>query len=453
MDALEVSIWSAMTGALLLLCITAATDVLARRSRATWRGLAFVLLSSASAVLMTGLPEHLLGISNARSLLPAKAALGPLASALALTYLGRWLGLVVEDWLIRVVVSWGSLWLVMASALLALWAWLDTGRPAYDILLVSAVVNLASGVFAAVVAVRGATLGDPLASRVAWASVFLVGLMLGLYAKGMGFEGLGPAVWATTALCCVAYFLVVTMLTMERNKTLHKLKRLARGQQATDAVTGLPTGVELMVQVDDALWRSARAKRQTMTIAVWVANLYELSGVAGLSSDLEIRTALAARMRRAVGFRNVVGQYHPRCFVVVVSAVQNERVLRIGIERLRSYLTPSLHFGALSHDDFVFKPQIGFGVVMSAGDATAPNSLLDEAEQLAQTALQMPGQVAIRRPGQSKATSLQDEDEAWQKLQREMIHSRANSRAQVHGNNRPPEHARAYAPEWPETVP
>ena len=62
-----------------------------------------------------------------------------------------------------------------------------------------------------------------------------------------------------------------------------------------------------------------------MVAAVSIANLYELGEVAGHGIDQQILTALMARIRRIVGFRNVVGLYHPRCFVLVVSAVQDPR--------------------------------------------------------------------------------------------------------------------------------
>ncbi len=399
-----------MAGALLLLAATAAAGVVAKPNAAAWRGLAFVLLTGSSSVLMSGWPEHLLGIEVNTSLLPAKAALGPLTGALALAYLGLWLGIVVEDRLIRVTVAGGSIFLVVTGMLVLLWAATDTKRSAQEILAVSALINFLSCIFASLVAVRGAVLGDPLARRMAFACMCLTGMVLGLYAKGLGVRGIGHIAWALTAICCVAYFLIVTMLTLQRNKARLRLEQLARGQQANDAVTGLPTGVELLVQVDDALWRSERVKRQAMVIAVWVANLYELSGLAGQTVDLEIRTSLAARLRRAVGFRNVVGQYHPRCFVVVVSAVQSERVMYRAVDRLRAHVLQPMLVGALSHNDMNYRPHVGLGIVMVEGTAAQPNQILDQAEQLAQSALRFPSRAAVRRAGETGFQSLDEHD-------------------------------------------
>jgi GGDEF domain-containing protein len=405
-DTIEVSIWAGMAGALALLLVAALADLVRTGRIAAWRALAFLLLTGTSALLMTGFPEHVLGLQQTRSLLPAKASLGPLSGALALSYLGMWLGIVVEDKLIRYTVAGGSLFLVFTSAGLALWAYLDPDLSPNDVLAVSAMVTFTSVVFAVVVAVRGAVLGDPLARAMAFACICLAGMVAGLYAKGMQVSGFGPWAWLFTALCTVGYFLIVIALTIQRNQAMARLRRLARGVQASDAVTGLPTGVDLMTQVDDALWRSERVKREAAVIAVWVSNLYELSGVAGQQVDQEIRSSLTARLRRAVGFRNVVGLYHPRCFIVVVSAVQDARVVRRVAERLRAYLLEPMLVGALTQDGYTYRPEMGIGIVRVEGTHEQPSVAMDDAEQLAQAARGVEGGIAIRCLGDRHVTAL-----------------------------------------------
>jgi GGDEF domain-containing protein len=406
MDTIEISIWAAMTGALVLLLAAALADVATGKRLAAWRGLFFLLLTGASAVLMTGFPEYLLGMEQSTTLLPAKAALGPLSGALALGYLGMWLGIVLEDKLIRHTVAGGSMFLVLAGAALAVWAYVDTDRESFDFLAVSAVVNFCSVIFAAVVAVRGAILGDPLARAMAAACVCLAGMVGGLYAKGLQVAGFGNGIWLLTALCTVGYFLIVIVLTIVRNREQRRLQRLARGVHSADVVTGLPTGIELMTQVDDAMWRSERVKREAVVIAVWVANLYELSSVAGQQVDQEIRSSLTARLRRAVGFRNVVGLYHPRCFIVVVSAVQDARVVRKVAERLRRYLLEPMLVGVLTHDDHTYRPEMGIGIVRVEGTHAQPSVAMDDAEQLAQAARGVEGGIAIRCLGDRHVTAL-----------------------------------------------
>jgi len=81
----------------------------------------------------------------------------------------------------------------------------------------------------------------------------------------------------------------------------------------------------LLAKVDDALWRAERAHAQCTAVACTLRNLYSMSEAAGHTVDQQILSAMAARLRRAVGFRYVVGLYHPRCFVVVISAGPTRR--------------------------------------------------------------------------------------------------------------------------------
>jgi hypothetical protein len=121
----EIVIWSAMLGALLTMAVVAAADALRTGSLPAWRGLAFVVLTGGSAVLLTGLPEQLLGITDPRFLLPAKLGIGPMAGALALTYQGNWLGVAMEDRLLRWVIAGGAGLIVAGTLclLLAYMAW------------------------------------------------------------------------------------------------------------------------------------------------------------------------------------------------------------------------------------------------------------------------------------------------------------------------------------------
>ena len=113
-----------------------------------------------------------------------------------------------------------------------------------------------------------------------------------------------------------------------------------------------------------------------------------------------------ARLRRAVGFRNVVGLYHPRCFIVVVSAVQDARVVRKVAERLRTHLLQPMLVGALTHDDYTYLPQIGIGIVRVEGIGAEASVAMDDAEDLAQAACGVEGGVAIRYLGDKHVTPL-----------------------------------------------
>jgi GGDEF domain-containing protein len=401
----ETIIWAALLGSILTLAVLATVNALRHGGLAAWRGLGFVLVVGSGVVLMTGLPDLLLGLDSA-VLLPAKVSLGPLGGALALSYLGIWLGIVLEDKLIRRTVAGGSLFLVIAGSALAGWALADPRSQSTELLAVSALVSFLSVIFGVIVAVRGAVLGDPLARIMAVGCICMAGMVAGLYAKGLQVSDFGNLAWFITACCALAYFLIIIELVGQRARAQRRLRRLAQGATAADAVTGLPTGAELLAQVDHALWRSARVGREAAVIAVWVHNLYELTGVTGQHIDQEIRTSLTAKLRRAVGFRNVVGLHHPRCFIVVVSAVQDANAVRGAADRLRRQLMRPMLVGTLSVDDHMFTPQVGIGIVRVPAATTEPSIAMDEAEALAQAARSIQGSVAIRRLGQKHVTPM-----------------------------------------------
>jgi hypothetical protein len=104
----EIAVWSAMVGGLLTMVGLAASDVAISRNIAAVRALLFVLITGASCVVMTGLPEALLPDIPGRLLMVLKAGLGPLAGAIALVYLGIWLGGMREDVVVYRLTAWGG---------------------------------------------------------------------------------------------------------------------------------------------------------------------------------------------------------------------------------------------------------------------------------------------------------------------------------------------------------
>ncbi len=395
-SVLELAIWSAMTGVILVLICVAVADFLFQRSVAAARSVAFMVLTGLSSVLMSGLPQALFAGLDEHMLLPLKAAFGPLSGALALTYLGLWVRIADEDRLVRRVVSNVSLLLVVAAALLAAAALTGWGTRE-QVLATAALVNGVSAVCAAIVALRASTLGDSLARWMSAACMCLAGMVAGLYAKGLGISAFGVAglgAWASafTAICTVAYFLVVIGLTVQRNRELRRIARLARGSD--DESLGLPSGVRLVTQVDDAIWRSARVKRECLVVAISVANLLEPDLMFGTRAQMSIVTALTARIRRVVGFRNVVGLYHPRCFVLAVSAVQDPRRATLLTTRLLSALRLPVRIKQKA-EGIEFEPTVGIGVVRLLGMGHEALKVMNKAEQLALQASQSGGILAV----------------------------------------------------------
>jgi len=383
MEISETIIWAAMLGGLLTLGTLAIADVVVSRSPAAWRGLAFMLLTGSSCIVLSGLPEQVFPHLPPLTVLIFKASLGPLSGALALTYLGQWLGVAAEDpWVHRSIV-WGSALLIAAGMMLAAFLVFTQGANPAAFLTTAALVNCLSVLLATFASARAAKLGDPLARWMVVACLLLAMSVAGLVSHSLNQGAESPLFWSVTAASTVGFFLVVVALGATRNRQARQLERLASLSRGLDPATGLPRGSVLLSKVDDAFWRSSRLNADSAVICLHLRNLYELSDAAGHSADQQILTILTARVRRAVGFRCVVGLYHPRCFVVVQSAVKHSATVHRTVERLRHLLAKPLNVIGLNEQNYVFTPQFSLGLVMVASHSADPAHAIDQAERIA----------------------------------------------------------------------
>lgn len=372
-----------MLGGLLTLVAAFFADALLNRNVASWRGLTFVLLTGGSCVLMSGLPEQLLPGMSRPMVQLVKSGLGPMSGALALFYLGLWLGPTLDDWAMRMAVSWGPPVLIAATLALIL---VFMGRSNFDttqLVAVTAPISALSIILATMASLRAARLGDELARWMVLACFFLAFMVCGLYLHDLKLAEFGLTGQICIAFCTVAFFLVVTAIGIGRNRQHRHVQRLTGLATGIDAATGLPKGSVLLTKVDDAFWRSARLQRECTVICLHLRNLYELSDVAGHATDQQILSTLAVRMRRAVGFRNVVGLYHPRCFVVVISAVKQAEMVERFVLRLRHVIDKPLNVVGPDGGNYAFTPRYGLGIVTVAAVSADPASIIDEAERLA----------------------------------------------------------------------
>jgi GGDEF domain-containing protein len=382
-ETTEVIVWSAMMGGLLTLVALALSDALINQSVSSWRGLIFIVLTGGSAIVMSGLPEILFPGIPVLALQILKSSLGPLSGALALSYLGMWLGVAAEDRIVRYSVVWGSAILVLATVFLILVSLMFPYSDGMEMISVTAPINAIAVVLAALASVRAAILGDRLARWMVLACAFLAVMVGGLFWHDLLVSSFGIGVWIFTAICTVAFFLVVTSLSIQRSRMNRQLERLAGISGGSDAATGLPQGSILLSKVDDAFWRSARMQRECTVVCLHLRNLYELGEDAGHNVDQQILSAMAARMRRAVGFRNVVGLYHPRCFVVVISAVKQPHSAERMVERLRFLMSKPMNVVGLDYAYHIFTPRFGLGIVKVTASSADPSAVIDEAERLA----------------------------------------------------------------------
>ncbi|MEX1165561.1 MAG: hypothetical protein WEK74_01590 [Hydrogenophaga sp.] len=375
----ELAIWSGMAGAIVLLCVVAVADCWVQRSVAAVRGLAFTVTMGSSAIVLSGFPEQLFPGLDPSVFFPLKVAIGPLSGALALTYLGVWLGTGRDDALTRWTVKTASVILVLVSVAILLF-----GRIAEA----QRVMTWAGGVYLALVCVaigvsaRGAVLGDALARWMVVACGFLLMAVMGLVAKSLHMSGSGLLIPLFTAFATVAHFLIVISLTIQRTREVRRLRSLAKGLVAQSFDIPMPQGSQLIPRVADVMWRSKRLERPCVVAAIAVRNLYELSDELGHGFEAEILAVLAARIRRQVGFRNVVGLYHPRCFVLAVSSGQDPRRGKLLVQSLLRSVRANIRVGPPDHR-FDFKPAVGMGVVELDLEPMEALAAIDRAEALA----------------------------------------------------------------------
>jgi GGDEF domain-containing protein len=118
-------------------------------------------------------------------------------------------------------------------------------------------------------------------------------------------------------------------------------------------------------------------------VCLHITNLYELTDEPGHGTEHQILTTLAARVRRAAGFRCVVGLYHPRCFVVVITSDKlTEATLEV-VTRLRATVPMPLSVMDAKQVYLPFSPQVGMGVVTLEPDGVTPMEVINQAERRA----------------------------------------------------------------------
>jgi GGDEF domain-containing protein len=386
-----------MAGGILTILFMALADALGNQNTGTLLSPLFVLITGASCVVITGLPEALFPMLPERPLIVLKCCLGPLAGSMSLYLLGKWLGGLNEDVLVYRLTAWGGVAIAAATLVLAVLSARIPAERYLSLLWVTAGVNLVPVVIAMAVVRRSDQLGDPLA-RWMTPSVACLSLMtIGFYMKGLQLPGLGLAVWVLTALVAVAFFLISTLLVVLRVRQRQKLARLLRMEMGADPATGLPTGVALLSKIEHSLWRAARLRSESTVICIHISNLYELVNAQIDGVDLQIMSAMAARIRRGAGFRCIIGVYHPRCFVVAISTDRHNARASDVMDDLRAITSMPLALKGQWQSVHTFLPRVGVGSVKVDSANARVVDVINAAEQRAVKDAQRPGNVSSAR--------------------------------------------------------
>lgn len=390
MDMAENTIWAIMAGGVLSLVLLAAADTVVTRSLGAARNMLLIFAIGSACIFLSGLPEALLPGLPERLTMALKAGFGLLSSALGLRFLGIWAGGDREDYLIYRITVWGAYGMLIASLVMAVLATLVSPHDFHGLLMLTAGFNAIAVVLCMVIAVRAALLGDPLARWLVLACLILAGLMAGLYLHALKVPGIGLGLQALTAAAAVLFLLIVMVLIVVRNRQQRQLIRLSRLEMGWDPATGLPTGAKLLSEVEHAFWRTSRMHGHCVVVGIYLSNLYELGDSLGRTSDNQILAATAARIRRAAGFRCVVGIYHPRCFIVVFSIDRKRTFNESYIARLLGLVTQPLQVVGSKDQRQPFVPQVGIALRTVQPDHSVPQDVIDAVEHEAMQQVRRP---------------------------------------------------------------
>lgn len=379
-----------MMGGLLTLAGLALGDVVSHRTTGAFRNLLFVAVTGASCVVMTGLPEHFFPFLPSRWMAVLKACLGPMAGAMGLYFIGTWLGGVREDAQVHRITAWGASVLFLAALVLAVLATRIDLSQFRTLLMAAAVLNMVPVLLALVAVARASQLGDPLAPWMLLAILCLAAMVAGHYLHGLGVPGLGLGTRLFTAVVTVVFFLMASLLVLVRNRQNRQLARLSRLEPGADPATGLHTGAALIADMEHAFWRTARLHGECTVVCLHLSNLYALTETAGSGVEHQILVTVAARVRRAAGFRCVVGLYHPRCFVVVIYTDRHQAPVHETVGRLRTMVDQPLSVTDEKQARQVFRPRLGVGAVTVDPTHVTPLDALNDAERRAVAAVAEP---------------------------------------------------------------
>ena len=404
-NPVELALWSCMTGGLLTITLASLCDAALSRSAGAFMGFTFVALLTLYAVLLCGVLQFVFPTIPAWLADLLQVGLGPLCSTIALVYTGRWLSVKAEDEWITNIVAWGTGSMAIVTVVLSLFAAVATKGYMAPLLQASAGACLITVVLTGVCAWRASMLGDPLAKWIAPSAIALTVTISGLYTQAVHPGTLSLIEVAATAFAAVAYLLIIASLSIVRTRQVKQLERLAGLQMGADPVTGLATGSAFIAKVDDAFWRASRYGMACNVVCMHLHNLYELAEQAGHGVEQQIALAMSARIRRAVGFRCVVGLYHARCFIAVIQVPRqsSEQQIQSFVQRLHHIISKPVDVVGFAQSHHQFAPDWGVAVVSSDPNTNNSAEVLRQAEHSAMQAVHRTVKAAVETPPIKKA--------------------------------------------------
>jgi GGDEF domain-containing protein len=359
----EIALWSGCLGIYVLYaCLTTFYGIY-HRSIKIYQTLLFVLLCGLFVLFASGLGQLLWQIKADTNTMLVMAT-GSLAAAYAATGLRQFLRAEQRD----AVVDKGMLGVsLLCAALLLALAWPDRQQG----LEIVAVGCVNAAVIAFWLTLRAWLLGDRYALPMTLACAAMVFAVLGLFGMSMQVMTNDPTKQAATALMAAIYVALICHTTQRRYVDYRRMSRALSMSREKDLLTQLWTGTALIRQVDDAIARARRNRKEMALLCVEIYNATMLRQEHGNHGLEQVIYAMAARIRQASGSVALVGRYSDTSFVVVLSSVKQPSVLRtIGLRIAAAVRRPYM-LNAFSSDPREFRGDLGVGIARVANGREA----------------------------------------------------------------------------------
>lgn len=378
MTALEIGIWSAHGGAVLVVAAGLAVAMFSRSRIAAVQALAFIAIASTYVSSASGFLEVVWPDRGAQDAARIALVTGPLAGALSLGLLVQWFATERLSRTLNLTLLGGTIGLLSVSVLCA-------ALPLPAALLVSLLAVWMGALTGSFVTWRVAYDGDQLAWIMLGSCGCMVltisGLSWGLLASG------NPPIWAQvlTAVSAVAFYLVAGTAVALRVRYYTSISRALRRGTTVDGLTQLPTGVELEHRLMPLFARATRIQRTLALVGVHIANADDLGQTHGTRARDQALYALSLRLRASVGTRYGLGRARVDGFVLIIDEPRSFHAATALALRLADVLRRPMMLQAFQANDpnIEWTPVVGIGVSPVVVDPTNAGMAIDQAMSMA----------------------------------------------------------------------
>ena len=399
MSAVEIMIWSLALGAIAAVALVRLADLAVRPSVSRAHSAAFHLTVFAFVAVLSGLPRIVEPGLSLALLQVAQVLAGPVCVGLSALWIGGWLNARHRERMMARALRLIALLTPLAGlACLAL--------PAGRQLPAAGAVSLLGSTLTLWLIWRAAHMGDRLAPMMAVGCLLTLPAIAGLYATAMHIS-IASTRWQSVFAVCAALSNALTGFVLWRRDRHEWRARQEYAGSDFDPVTRLHSGITLGQKLIKAQRRRDRTRRDGAVLAVLVFNVDRICAQAGVRGVNEMFIGLAARIQRQVGVVNPVGRYYDRCFVCLVETIDATAWLRTLGLRLACSLRRPMEVGTANGQRLEIHPEIGVGVVHLTNAHTDVDTLLYDAERMAEAARRMPSRTAMLDPATGDVVPLE----------------------------------------------